>query len=155
MADPTARLVPNEPDVAARVIDGEAILINVATGVYYSLDPVGSAVWQLIEAGLTPDQIARRVSADCDVELQTAAPDVKRLLDELLAEGLVRGDASAAAAAKPGVPAACEGVCKCKYSPPTLNVYRDMQDLLALDPPMPGLGDVDWDAQDNSSQERA
>ena len=44
------------------------------------------------------------------------------------------------------------------YEPPQLNIYRDMGDLLALDPPVPGLGDP-WmdpglkDPDDGSSGE--
>ncbi len=30
-------VVPNEQQVAAKVMDGEAILINLATGTYYSM----------------------------------------------------------------------------------------------------------------------
>ncbi len=30
------------------------------------------------------------------------------------------------------------------YTAPTLEIFRDMQDLLALDPPMAGLSDIPW-----------
>jgi hypothetical protein len=30
------------------------------------------------------------------------------------------------------------------YEPPQLNIYRDMGDLLALDPPTPGLEATPW-----------
>jgi hypothetical protein len=30
------------------------------------------------------------------------------------------------------------------YVPPALHIYRDMGQLLALDPPTPGLMDIDW-----------
>ncbi len=30
------------------------------------------------------------------------------------------------------------------YTAPALEIFRDMQDLLALDPPMPGLSDIPW-----------
>lgn len=36
------------------------------------------------------------------------------------------------------------------YSPPVLEVYTDMSDLLALDPPMPGLADIPWRDPDSS-----
>jgi len=35
---------------------------------------------------------------------------------------------------------------KLPYEPPRLSVYRDMGDLLALDPPAPGLTDIPWKA---------
>ena len=36
---------------------------------------------------------------------------------------------------------------KLPYESPSLNSYRDMSDLLALDPPMPGLQQIPWDNQ--------
>ncbi len=40
------RLRPREEEVASKVIDGEAIIINLANGVYYSMDKVGALVWE-------------------------------------------------------------------------------------------------------------
>jgi len=31
------------------------------------------------------------------------------------------------------------------YAAPQLQIYRDMQDLLALDPPAPGMNQIAWD----------
>src|SRR5438045_2839748 len=36
------------PDVVWREIDGEVVLLNVVTGLYYGLDEVGSSVWRLL-----------------------------------------------------------------------------------------------------------
>jgi len=41
---------------------------------------------------------------------------------------------------------------KAAYAPPALNIYRDMQDLLALDPPMPGLRDIGSPEHDDTSK---
>ena len=38
-------LRPNEEEVAAKVMDGEAILINLSSGIYYSMDKVGGVLW--------------------------------------------------------------------------------------------------------------
>jgi len=35
------------------------------------------------------------------------------------------------------------------YESPQLNIYRDMGDLLALDPPMPELAASPWSKEDN------
>jgi hypothetical protein len=40
---------------------------------------------------------------------------------------------------------------KLPYELPKLNIYRDMGDLLALDPPVPGLGDTPWKEPEESS----
>ena len=41
---------------------------------------------------------------------------------------------------------------KASYDIPKLNIYRDMGDLLALDPPVPGLGDTPWKEPEESSK---
>jgi hypothetical protein len=42
-------LRPHTEEVAAKGIDGEAILINLSNGIYYSLDNVGGLIWELID----------------------------------------------------------------------------------------------------------
>jgi hypothetical protein len=36
------------------------------------------------------------------------------------------------------------------YEPPVLERYADMEDLLALDPPMPGIANLPWQGADES-----
>ncbi len=38
------------PDVVWREIDGEIVLLNLATGLYYGLDEAGSSVWRQFAA---------------------------------------------------------------------------------------------------------
>jgi hypothetical protein len=35
-------------NVLFRELDGEAVLLNLDTGMYFGLDPVGTRIWQLI-----------------------------------------------------------------------------------------------------------
>ena len=49
MAGDELVLYPNEEEVAVEVLQGEAVLINLRTGHYYSMDKVGADVWQMIE----------------------------------------------------------------------------------------------------------
>jgi hypothetical protein len=65
---------------------------------------------------------------------------VHRLVDELLAERLLLpGSSAVAGGAVPPVTGARQN-----WHPPALNVYRDMSDLMALDPPVPGLAPIPW-----------
>jgi hypothetical protein len=143
------RIDPNKSDVAAKVMDGEAILINLASGTYYSMDEAGGEVWTLIEQGLSLDRIATALAALYEVSMEQARADVLRLGAELIQEGLVivsgAPPASAAAAVSNGGP-------RRPYRPLSLNAYRDMAELLALDPPAPGVFDHLWtDPPDDSS----
>lgn len=137
MVESKTRVRPNTGDVAAKVIDGEAIIMNLANGLYYSMDEVGSAIWEMVEQARSVDEMAGALEARYAVDRATTDADVARLVGELLDEGLVvvtdeDGGGPAADAAPTGK----------AYASPTLNRYDDMADLLALDPPMPGLGDL-------------
>lgn len=143
MLTPANRLIP-DPNVAGKVIDGEAILIDVATGAYHSLDGAGALVWELIESGCALEQIARAVAERYETSAGQARADVERLAGELLAGGLVT---VAEDHGRPPVPAPAPALAaKLAYVAPRLTTYTDMVDLLALDPPMPQLGPAAWDA---------
>lgn len=144
MLRPEDRLRPNRDEVAAEVMDGEAILIHLSTGVYYSMDKVGGALWSLIETGATLAETVAALGARYDAAPERVAADVRRVAEELLAEKLVvvTGDDTVRAEGPAPAPAV-----RSPYEPPRLNAYRDMRALLALDPPIPGFTDLPWKDQ--------
>ena len=140
---------PREEEVASKVIDGEAIIINLANGVYYSIDKVGALVWDRLQAGHTLDDVITAVTGSYDVPREQAESNVRDLVQELVQENLVVATENGAAAP---TEKAMEQQEKAPYDIPRLNIYRDMGDLLALDPPVPGLGDTPWKEPEESSK---
>jgi hypothetical protein len=140
---------PREEEVAAKVIDGEAIIINLANGVYYSMDKVGAFVWDLLQSGYTLEDVIAAVTTRYDVSREQAESNVSELVHELVQENLV-------VASENGVSAAAQRQIeeqeKVPYELPKLNIYRDMGDLLALDPPVPGLGETPWKEPEEPSK---
>jgi hypothetical protein len=136
--------IPNAEEVASEVLDGEAVLINLSNGMYYSIDGVGGRIWELIERGVCLDNVVQDVVARYEVDEQTVGADLQTFLNELIAENLV------VPAGSPGTAVdTANGASRLPYDAPALNIFRDMGDLLALDPPMPGLKDIPWkDAPD-------
>lgn len=134
------RLHPRGEEVIAKVMDGEAVIINLANGKYYSLEKVGGAIWEMIEEGCGLGEIVDRLVARYDVPPAQAESDVLRLADELVKEDLVIADEQAPSTRQP---AAASGQ-RLPYEVPQLDVYTDMEELLALDPPTPGLADLQW-----------
>jgi hypothetical protein len=139
--DLSRRLQPRGEEVAAKVIDGEAIIINLANGIYYSMDKVGGLIWDMVQTGHSLEEIIQGVTERYDVAREKVESDVVELVEEMLRENLVAvaEDGGAPAEAGPVPPGG-----KLPYEAPKLNIYRDMGDLLALDPPTPGLGDTPW-----------
>lgn len=136
------RLAPNQDAVAARVIDGEAIIINLKTGVYYSTDKVGALLWELVEQSRRLDEMVQVILARYEVPRVQVEADVRRLVAELLAENLVVMSDGGGASGSPGAPPPVPN--RASYDPPRLEIYRDMGDLLALDPPAPGFEKTPW-----------
>jgi hypothetical protein len=139
MTAPEDCYLPNAEEVASEVLDGEAVLINLSNGMYYSIDGVGGRIWELIERGVCLDKVIQDVMSRYDVDEETANADVQTFVNELIAENLVVSAAPSSAAIE-----AADSATRSPYDAPTLNVFRDMGDLLALDPPMPGLKDIPW-----------
>jgi hypothetical protein len=129
------RVRPNEEEVIGKVLDGEAILINLATGSYYSIPDVGAFVWQAIEAQCSLEEIAVRVNANYDVSLEQARGDMLAFAGRLIDEGIV----VPASDARGDSPAPPPPTRRAPYVAPQLTVYSDMRNLLALDPPMPSV----------------
>jgi len=81
------------PDVVWRDVDGEIVLLNVASGQYFGLDEVGSRVWLLLqqdgEAGTAMTTLLDRVVAEFDVDGPTAEADLTALIHQLLEQQLV------------------------------------------------------------------
>ncbi|HZQ06251.1 MAG TPA: PqqD family protein [Anaerolineae bacterium] len=136
------RFVLNHAEAAASVMEGEAIMMNLSKGVYYSTDAVGARIWELAAAGHSLEEIAAQLAAEYDVSLDRARTDVTRLAAQFIEESLL---VPASQPNSPIPPMRPNGHPKAPYAPPQLEIYREMGHLLALDPPMPGLENISWD----------
>lgn len=123
---PEPRYELNAPDVVEESIDGEALIVNLRTGLYYSARGSGDLLWRMVLAGYTPTEAAAAFATG-DTPANAIAADVARFIDELAAEELVR-------------PRALMGVQELHTLPldsfevPVLERFADLQDLLVLDP---------------------
>lgn len=76
-------------DVVFRLVNREAILLNVATGEYYGLDAVATRMLScLLEEG-DPDSVVAGICTEYDVSPSRARADLDRLVAQLCAEGLL------------------------------------------------------------------
>jgi len=135
------RMQPNKEEVAAKVMDGEAILINLSNGVYYSMGKAGAMVWELVEQNYSVEEMIEAVAARYEVSAKQVQTDVEQLVRQLLEEKLVLAAEDGAAREKEQPQPVKQ---KEPYESPQLNIYRDMGYLLALDPPTPGLDLTPW-----------
>lgn len=85
------------PRVLSRRSGDETVLLNMETEHYFGLDAVGSTCWSLIDAsdgGATFGSLVGAVLDEFEVERDVAERDLRTLVGELLASGLVVTDAA-------------------------------------------------------------
>src|SRR5207247_1719921 len=79
----------NSEQVINETIDGEAIMIDLATGAYFSLDRVGGDIWSVLEQGATAEEIVEALAARYDAALGDIHAGVNTLVERLVAENLI------------------------------------------------------------------
>jgi hypothetical protein len=86
-------LVASQQQVSTDV-EGEAIILNFDSGVYFGLDGVGARVWRLLEAPVRVQELRDHICTEFEVEPAQCEADLLELLTELSGAGLieVRGD---------------------------------------------------------------
>ena len=82
--------IVNKPAVVSEVIDGELVVMNLATGNYFSSAGSGARLWARLDHGASAEGLVATLAAHHEVDVDTARADVERYLATLQAEGLVR-----------------------------------------------------------------
>ena len=78
------------PQVMARLVGDETVILDLASGTYYGLDPVGARIWQLMAEGKTLASVCEILLDEFDVTREPLERDVLHLTQELSAKGLVK-----------------------------------------------------------------
>lgn len=77
------------PEVMAREVGDEVVLLDLVSGNYYGLDRVGARVWQLLGEGLGPAQVCDQMEGEFEVSREHLERDVGDLLAALAAQNLI------------------------------------------------------------------
>ena len=74
-----------------QTVAGEAILIDLNTGSYYSLNETGTWLWEHLDGKHTIDELAADLAVACDIpdQVSMVQQDLNDLVANLLKEGLV------------------------------------------------------------------
>lgn len=131
----------NSPQVVHEVFDdGEAAIINLKTGSYYSLNPVGADIWSLVEQGYSSGEIVENLVQRYDGSLMAIVNDVGALVaawqeEDLISPAVVTAPKAASPKTSPAA--------KTPYVAPSFERFNDMQELLLLDP-IHEVGEAGW-----------
>jgi hypothetical protein len=75
--------------VMARQVGNETVILDLGSGTYFGLDPVGARIWQLIGEGKTLAEICDTMLDEYEVTRDDLERDVVELADKLLEQKLI------------------------------------------------------------------
>jgi hypothetical protein len=75
-------------DVLFRELDGEAVLLNLKTGIYFGLNPVATRMWQLIAEQHSLARVLDALAGEYDADQAVLETDLLELGRQLCAGGL-------------------------------------------------------------------
>ncbi len=131
MEDGADRYCLANSEIVSDVIDGETVLVDLASGSYYTANPTGGFIWSLVTGGRTRPEVVAELTRHFGGEIDSIRSGCARFIERLCAEGLIskvdNGAGRAVAASAPALPPG-------PFAEPLLTKYTDMEDLLSLDP---------------------
>jgi len=128
------------PPVIHQLLDGEVIVVNLDSGVYYSLLGAAAEIWAAVDGGASSEEAVDELLVRYDAPRSVVETAVRRFVAELEQDALI----VAADAAEPQrTPASANGTPRLPFEAPVLDKYTDMQELLLLDP-IHEVGEAGW-----------
>jgi hypothetical protein len=76
-------------DVLFQELQGEAVLLNLKTGVYFGLDTVGTQVWKLISENKALSEVLKLLVQEYDVSEEQCSEDLLDLVASMREQALV------------------------------------------------------------------
>ncbi len=76
-------------EVAVRDLDDEAVLVNLTSGVYFGLNPVGTRMWHLIGEQRDLEGVIVALCNEFDAPAATIEADLLGLVAQLVDRGLL------------------------------------------------------------------
>lgn len=87
---PTQLRIPEH--VVSETVAGEAVLLNLRSGLYFSLNPLGTRVWKLLEDGKSLSEVRSVLLSEYLVTEAELDRDLRELIAQLLQSQLVIED---------------------------------------------------------------
>jgi hypothetical protein len=122
----------NAPQVISETVGGETIIVNLATGHYFSLQGAAVDIWQGVERGEAAESIVLELEQRYEAGDGEIGAAVQKLLDDFAAAELLVADANGAGTV---ATASSQDVGeRVPFVAPSVSTFTDMQDIILLDP---------------------
>jgi hypothetical protein len=68
---------------------GEQVILDLSSGMYYGLNPVGTRIWQLIQEPKTVKEVEETLLSEYEVDAEQCQQDLMAILQQLKDQGLI------------------------------------------------------------------
>lgn len=83
-----SKFIRNTNAISGRLND-ELVMMDIRKGKYFSLNPVATRIWDLLEQPLSMEELCNQLTGEYDVDPGQCRDDVKDYLEEMTRLGLV------------------------------------------------------------------
>jgi hypothetical protein len=122
----------NGPHVISETVGGETIIVNLASGHYFSLQGTAVDVWQGLERGDAAETIVLELEQRYEAGDGEISAAVQKLLDDFVAAELLVAEGNGAGSVTLAPPH--DGSERLPFAAPSFTTFTDMQDIILLDP---------------------
>ena len=83
-------VVVQDPDLVSSELDDYTMLMSIEAGKFYSINPLGSQIWQLLERPTALRDVCASLQSEYDVTPEQCGAETVAFVNRLLGQGLVR-----------------------------------------------------------------
>ena len=83
-------IISHHPDLVGTEVDGYTMLMSIEAGRFFSLNPIGSRIWALVEQPARVRDVCATLVAEYEVSPEQCQADVADFIDRLAEAGLVQ-----------------------------------------------------------------
>ena len=82
-------IIPDKDKIAYRIVDGEAVILNLKNNELNILNPVATFIWEHLNGYTQLDEIVNKLSEEFNVDYKTAEKDCMDFISQVKDKGIV------------------------------------------------------------------
>ena len=82
-------VVARMPEQVSCDLSGEAVILNLNSGIYYGMDEIGALIWNALDEPRTLEYIRDTILSDYQIDSDTCERDIVAFLAEMQSAGLI------------------------------------------------------------------
>ena len=83
------KYIRNNESVSGKLQD-EQVILDIEKGKYFSLNPVATLIWEILEQPLSVDHLCKKLLEEYDVETEKCRVETTDYIEEMIKNGLIK-----------------------------------------------------------------